>query len=143
MIFHLDCEPPKSTHQSNVRIFKGRNEKRYIGKSKIGKTAEASRLLARLLAPHAPSEPMTGPISLSVRWVYSYRVAEPQRNRGLDIPCDKRPDCDNLAKGLLDIMTSCGFWIDDGQISELCFGKYWGSTPGINIEINHINLNDE
>ena len=137
MEFFLSTSPPKSTHQQNVRIFKGAGDKRFIGKSKTGKAADASRLLNRLLAPHAPCQPLTGAIALSVRWVYGYRVAEPKRNRGADIPCDTRPDCDNLAKGLCDAMTSCGFWVDDGQISSLSFAKYWGPIPGIAIEITH------
>ena len=133
--FVIPCDPPKSTHQQNVRIFKKKNGKAFIGKSKTNKAARDRALLTELFREHAPASPLTGPLELFVRWTYPYRKAEPRKNRHAPKPCDKRPDCDNLAKGLQDVMTELGFWGDDGQIWALSFRKQWGVTPGIEVII--------
>jgi Holliday junction resolvase RusA-like endonuclease len=135
--FKIVCIPPKSTHQQNVRIFQ-RAGKCFIGKSTTNKAAQAESTLTALLRPHAPRTPLQGPLSLSVDWVYPYRKSEPKKNRSGYIPCDTRPDCDNISKGLQDIMTTLGYWVDDSQIARLTFSKYWGATPGIEISVGPI-----
>ena len=140
LAFSLRCIPPKSTHQQNVRIFQGKGGKRFIGKSKTNKAAQAEASLMTLLQPHAPLTPMQGALRLSVRWVYPYRKSEPKKNRLADIPCDTRPDCDNLTKGLCDVMTTLGFWQDDSQVAQLHFTKWWGETPGIEITVGGISI---
>ena len=139
--FKINCVPPKSTHQHNVRIFKNRNGKSFIGKSKTNKAAQAHATLLQLLHPYAPPAPLDGPLKLQVEWIYPYRKSEPKKNRYGSIPCNTRPDCDNLAKGLQDVMTSCGFWNDDSQIFQLDFSKWWGSIPGIGIVITEYERN--
>jgi hypothetical protein len=55
------------------------------------------------------------------------------------IPCDTRPDCDNLCKILFDAMTRLGFWGDDSQIADLRFVKCWGDTAGIGVMADEIS----
>jgi len=49
----------------------------------------------------------------------------------------KKPDCDNLAKAVLDALTQVGMWVDDAQIIKLSIDKLYttGATGcSINIE---------
>lgn len=50
-----------------------------------------------------------------------------------------RPDCDNLAKGMLDPMTKIGFWRDDAQVVDLRIVKRWGDVAGIYVEVEQID----
>ena len=137
--FFVTCIPPKSTQQHNVRIFRGKTGKAFIGKSKTNKAAQAQQHLAALLSPHAPEKPLDGPLSMTVTWSYPWRKSEPKKNRIAGArPCDTRPDVDNLTKGLCDTMTRCGFWNDDSQIAELTFRKNWADRPGIQIAISKL-----
>lgn len=136
--FFIGCIPPKGTHQQNVRIFKGKTGRSFIGRSKTNKAARDEQSLTQLLQPHAPDQPFQGPVTLQVTWDYPYRKSEPKKNRGRPIPCDTRPDCDNLMKGLCDIMTRLAFWNDDSQVADVSFRKRWNEVPGIAISISPI-----
>jgi Holliday junction resolvase RusA-like endonuclease len=51
----------------------------------------------------------------------------------------KRPDYDNLAKGLCDAMTKAGFWKDDGQISQALIVKvYDDRIPHTEVQVREL-----
>lgn len=135
--FHIDINPPKSTHQNQLKIYRSpRTGKAIIGKATKGNGAVAEATLKRVLKQHRPAKPHTGALALTVRWSYPYRKSEPKKNRLRAIPCDTRPDCDNLMKKLGDVMTKLEFWKDDAQIAEVTFRKEWSDSPGITITIS-------
>jgi Holliday junction resolvase RusA-like endonuclease len=47
-----------------------------------------------------------------------------------------RPDVDNCAKTIMDVLTKQGFWHDDSQVSCLILIKRSGWTPAIHVEIS-------
>jgi len=58
------------------------------------------------------------------------------------IPHAAKPDRDNLDKAVLDVLTTLGFWRDDGQISAGRIDKYYhakGDKPGARITIKRID----
>jgi Holliday junction resolvase RusA-like endonuclease len=66
--------------------------------------------------------------------------------------CEKKPDADNLAKAVLDALTSIRAWNDDAQVCSLVVFKYYESAkngsqkepPGCLIMIAEIiDLEDE
>ena len=135
--FFIQCIPPKSTHQSAMKIFQvgGRP---IMGKSKKGKKVEAE--LMSLLLPHRPEKPHSGAVRVEVDWVYPYRKSEPKKNLGKKIPCLTRPDCDNLMKFLGDCLERLGFFESgDAQISEVEFRKFYYEKSGIGIKISEVN----
>jgi Holliday junction resolvase RusA-like endonuclease len=137
--FRIDCIPPKSTHQASLRIMKRRDGTQFVGKMESGKGAQVKRDLIALLAEHRPAEPFAGPVELIVYWDYPWRKSEPKRNRALGVKwCDTRPDCDNLAKMLIDCMTRLGFWADDSQVARLSFSKRWANRPGIEVLMSEL-----
>ena len=91
--------------------------------------------------PHVPAQYIQGPISLTLCFVMKRPVALNGKkfNQGR-IPFDKRPDTDNLCKGLTDALV--GFWMDDSQITELHASKWYaakGEMPKIEVTIKPIN----
>jgi len=138
--FFTPCIPPKSTHQASLRILKRHDGTQFVGKFASSKGKRVESELMTLFMPHRPPAPMQGPLSLTVRWYYPWRKAEKKANRGKGfIPCDVRPDCDNLAKFVCDILTRLAFWNDDGQVAELNFLKGWSDKPGIRICIDSLS----
>jgi Holliday junction resolvase RusA-like endonuclease len=95
---------------------------------------------ARALAtPFAPPAPLTGPIRLLVDFVIA-RPKSMRRPVGFALHT-KRPDLDNLEKGLLDILSHSGFWLDDAQICDKHTRKVYaqaGGEPLIRIRICQI-----
>ena len=86
-----------------------------------------------------PKEPLTGPLSLSVLWLFpkgkSHKAGEWRVTR---------PDTDNLEKTLKDCMTHCGFWKDDAQVVREHVEKKWSEDPvGIEIEITELEVSED
>lgn len=136
MLFVLNIIPPRATHQSGQEILRGGWGKRRIGTKPGSKWETARRVLTAEILPHKPSYPAEGPLKLSVLWVWPWNShhTKAQKAKG-EIPCGKLPDCDNLNKGLQDVLTRLRFWNDDGQIADLHFRKRYGDRPRIEIEI--------
>ena len=135
--FRVSCIPPKATHQASARIMKRKDGTQFVGKFANSKGKKAQDDLMTLLSAHTPEVPMEGPLLLSIIYVYPWRKSEPKKNRVTGLKdCDTRPDCDNLAKMLQDVMTRLAFWNDDSQVSRLYFAKFWGDQPGITISVS-------
>jgi Holliday junction resolvase RusA-like endonuclease len=125
--FVLFCNPPKSTKQASLRFAKGRC---YHVKS----ANDNFKQLHDMVFPLRPLRPFDEPLTLKVKWVYPWRKSEPKKNRTLGIkPCDTRPDCDNLLKGLCDILQEAKYFSDDAKICDISFQKFWGDIPRIEI----------
>lgn len=138
--FRVDCVPPTATAQQKGAFVAG-GRVRFFTKAKVRRTES---LLAALLAPHAPAEPFDEAVAVRVDWTFPYRASERKAvvKAGLDVPHDRRPDLDNLGKALLDVMTSLGFWSDDGRIALLTTSKAWGRKPGIAVRIEPLTAAD-
>ena len=53
-------------------------------------------------------------------------------------PCDKKPDCDNIAKSVLDALNGLAYK-DDKQVSYLSVEKLYGPENKIEIDLEEIN----
>jgi len=136
--FSIHCIPPKSTHQAALRILKRPDGTQFVGKFATSKGKHAQNELMMLFTPHRPAVSFKGPLRLKIIWMYPYRKAEPKSRRQPYKPCDTRPDVDNLAKFIMDIMTRLGFYGDDGQVSELRFIKCWNKETGIAVTLEEL-----
>lgn len=135
MKFFVNCNPPTATAQEKkVALVKGR----VVFYEPSNLKAAKSQLTFHLLR-HRPKEPLKGPLSLTVLWLFpkgknhkdgSWRIT--------------RPDTDNLEKMLKDCMTRCGFWKDDAQVVKEYVEKKWSENPvGIEIEIVELEGKDD
>jgi Holliday junction resolvase RusA-like endonuclease len=132
--FFIPCIPPSTTSQQKGAFSLKTGGVRFYTKAK---NKAAGNLYAALLMPHVPGKPLLGPLCVLVEFVLPWRKTEKKavRKTFMLYPCATRPDCSNRIKQLEDVMTSLGFWEDDGQISSLSVRKMYGNSPGIGISI--------
>lgn len=135
LIFFCPGIPPKATAQGKG-VFMAGGKPRFFEK-KAQKAAGAT--LHAMLLPHRPSKPFDGPLRVSVTFLLPWRKTEKKaiRVRGR-YPVAVRPDLDNYFKKLGDVMSTLGFWHDDGQIADLHLAKAYSDEPGISISISEI-----
>ena len=129
----LDIVPPTATaQQKGVFVRNGRAH--FFTKAKV---RDAEDFLAAMLAPHAPAEPLRGPVYFQARWCFPYRKSEPKRvtNAGREIAHTVRPDLDNLEKSLLDVLTRLRYMEDDSQIFLKSTAKVLGPKPYLAIAL--------
>lgn len=134
--FFISCIPPKATsQQKGESVIGGR-----IVHFKKAHVKRAENDLVSLLIAYRPADLpdySTGALAVSVSLTYPYRKSERKAlvKAQAVIPCDKRPDVDNLVKMIMDGLTRCAYWGDDGQVARLLIEKQWGPRPGIAITI--------
>jgi len=51
-----------------------------------------------------------------------------------------RPDLDNLAKQVLDVLESAGFYDDDGQIADLHLRDFYADDDGVQVLIEELPI---
>ena len=86
----LDIVPPTATaQQKGVYVQNGRA--RFFTKQKV---RDAEDFLAAMLAPHAPDDPLVGPLFFQARWCFPYRKSEKKSvtKVGREVPHTTRPD---------------------------------------------------
>lgn len=135
--FWIPCNPPKGTYQSGKTLLKRADGKMFIGRSKSGRVLRDT--LYSLFVEHVPPAPLDGPLSLSIKYAYPFRKTEKKAfiKRGWRWN-DKRPDADNLAKQVQDVMGRLNFFRDDGEIARLTVEKIWSDSPGIGVRIEQL-----
>lgn len=113
-------------------------------------TAEGWKSAVALAAkPHLPPEPIAAPVFVTMDFFFArpkshFRTgkrAGELRDGAPDLYTSK-PDVDNLAKAVLDAMTTIGFWRDDAQVWNLSVSKnYVGESyvgygrPGVQVSV--------
>lgn len=135
----IRCNPPKTTMQSATRIFKTKEGRMFIGKTDKAKSVKQE--LMALLMPYVPEKPFDKPLKVTIEWGYPYLKTVRKRDLGKLIPATTRPDIDNLEKGLFDILTRLGFWVDDSIVWDLRFRKFYSDVAGIGIKIEESEKN--
>ena len=112
-----------------------------------GKASYPSRSLSlaraswqALLEKHAPPEPLDGPLKIRVRLYYHVKKTK-------DMEVDyktTRPDGVNILKLIEDIMTKCGYWHDDAQLSvEEVHRLVWPGEETVDIRVERLEAKDE
>lgn len=123
--FELE-ENPKGTAQMKGTSFQGgrihhyeKKEVKFTRNMYHLKIVSAAGGLAKL--PH-----FDGAVSCSVTFFYSIK----QRKKW-GLPKTSKPDCDNMVKLLLDVMTGLHIWDDDSQVAHLEVSKFYAEKPAI------------
>ena len=80
---------------------------------------------------HQPKEPWTGPIDVTAD-VYFRRPQRLCRKKDIQTRFrhENKPDRDNVDKVILDVLTACGFWVDDCQVCDGPVRKWWCALQG-------------
>jgi crossover junction endodeoxyribonuclease RusA len=133
--FHLPIVPPKATSQGK-RLCIVAGKPMFFAKKEH---QQAENDLMTLCLQHRPETPMQGPVSLEVVFTFPWRKSESKKR--LAEPWawnDTRPDLDNMAKLIGDVLTKCGFYRDDSQVAMLYLKKRWGHEVGITIGLEEL-----
>jgi Holliday junction resolvase RusA-like endonuclease len=96
-------------------------------------TAEGWKSCIAIAArPHLPPKPLEGPLSVDLNFFFrrpkihfkgqTLRAEAPRYHT-------RTPDADNLAKAVLDALTTLGMWHDDAQVADLVVRKWYVSAP--------------
>jgi len=91
-----------------------------------------------------PEQPIVGPIAVEMHFRMP-RPASHYTKKGIVKPnaaewCETKPDCDNLAKAVLDVLTNSQFWRDDSQVVHVTVIKVYATDrpAGASIQIRAI-----
>lgn len=136
--FFLPMHPPTVTHHAKQlhAYMKGGKPCAVLHDSPELKDARSK--LHAALAPHAPTEPMSGPVRLVVKWCFAAdgRYADGAWKTS-------KPDTDNLEKALKDEMTRLHFWRDDAQVAIEIAEKFWSDVPGIFVRVEMLSAKED
>ena len=130
MEFFINMNPPTATAQmKQVRVV--HNKPMFYDPPAV---KDARQALTAYLAPHKPTEPLEGALSLRTLWLFPKGKAHKHGEWRTT-----KPDTDNLQKLLKDCMTAVGFWKDDAQVVREIVEKRWSDEPcGIYIEVQQL-----
>lgn len=125
--------PPTGQRRARSRVIAG-----HARTYKDPKQATEESRLAGLLFAHKPGLPLQGAICLQIRAFLPVPVSKSGKWKksaldGKIRPCVK-PDLDNLAKNILDVMNGV-FFADDRQVVYLAVEKWYGYPARWEIEI--------
>lgn len=120
---------PTTTHQQKkVRVVNGKPQFYEPDSLKDARTKYMS-----LLSAHKPDQKISGPIRLTVKWLF------PMTQKSINGQYKtSKPDTDNLNKLLKDCMTELGFWNDDAQVASEIIEKFWANTVGIYVKVEQL-----
>ena len=114
--------PPRTTHQSALRVLKTRSGRYFIGKAtRQGPLSGFLKHLGFLLAEAKPQDPIGTPVRVTLHWVFE-RPKCRSKTQGLS-PCQTKPDLDNACKTVLDTLTAARWVRDDVIVSTLVLHK--------------------
>lgn len=130
MMFFLPINPPRVTAQQKKVAISKTGKPVFYRPSRL---KEAEIQIETELRKHAPKTLLTGPLRLTVCWIF-----RTQNKRLQGTWKETRPDTDNLEKMLKDVMTHTGYWKDDAQVCMEVVLKAWGADPGILIGIDRL-----
>lgn len=132
----IPCDPPKKTHQQELRVGITNNGKARMYTHK----GLRNTWLALLMSVDRPPSPLEGPILLDIEVTWPWLVKDKKaRATAKMIPHDQKPDWENMAKGLCDAMTTAGWWNDDKQVYAARVVQWRGDVPGVIISAESVD----
>lgn len=128
LAFELDLAPPTHTaQQKGVRAVVGADGRAFAVHFTRPEIRRIERAYSVALRPHAPREPLRGPVAVSFGFYY----AAPQTGRAAMKRAGvamrrkvTKPDVDNVSKSAVDALTKAGFFADDCAVALLHVEKY-------------------
>jgi Holliday junction resolvase RusA-like endonuclease len=136
--FTIHGEPPTQTHQARLRAFRIGKHCRIVKAKPDAKTNVFQTSLRQSLdqLTSLRGKPLfLGPVHLTIYFEFPYLKSH--KANGSRIPKVSRPDLDNMAKTVLDVLCEAGAFKDDSQVVKLEMFKTYGPTPMVQITLAH------
>lgn len=119
--FRLDIAPPRMTaQQKGERAVVDADGRAFVLHYRKREIVRIEQAYLAALRPHAPREPLRGPVGVSFGYYYpaTKEAATAMRRAGVAMMrMTSKPDVDNIGKNLLDCMTRAGFFADDAAVA--------------------------
>lgn len=99
------------------------------------------QLLTLMINQQTPREPLAGPVSVHLVFYGSRPKSLMTKKANPDeMPDLRKPDVDNLAKAVMDVMKNCGVYNDDAQVWSLVVKKRYVMKdsergPGVYLQV--------
>lgn len=138
----IPCIPPKTSHHhKKVFVKYGRDGVAHAAQADRPELNQARGDWLTMLMPHAPLAPLGPPIALLLEFTWPWRASDSKRARLLGrIPCTVKPDADNMAKTLTDVLVMAGFLAHDAEVTDLTVRKWIGNRPGLRLVMATLEL---
>ncbi|WP_052362270.1 RusA family crossover junction endodeoxyribonuclease [Geminisphaera colitermitum] len=149
IVFFVSGDPKG---QPRPRAFARRVGNKFVARVFDAGTAEGWKSRIAVAAKSlTPAQPYTDPVRVRLHFFFPRPKAHFRTGKNAHLMRDDapsyhiaKPDCDNLAKAVLDAMTQLGgWWGDDQQVASLAVCKSYVSTiqlhPGVNISVSQCN----
>lgn len=127
MIYAIKCIPMGAVRMTRAGKFTSDSAKRYLKYKKS--------VALQLLSQHK-KDPFDA--ALEVEVIFRLPIPESIRNHTNPFQLHtKKPDIDNLIKGLFDAANGI-IWVDDNRVSSMIVKKVYSNNPGIHLEVKPI-----
>ncbi len=121
------------------RVVMPRTGKPFVAHHPDPKTKRNAQALEALCLPYVPAKPLEGPLQLEMFVNYPWRKSESKKRRASAWqPKDTKPDADNIAKQVCDVLEGMGFFANDAQISDLRVSKGWAARAELEVTITEL-----
>lgn len=99
---------------------------------------EYKKYVKLLASQNRPHTPIDGPVSLKLV-IYRPLLKSMSKKKKAEAVAGtfrpiKKPDVDNVAKGIMDAMTGI-IWQDDKQVVSLQVSKYYSEQPRVEVQV--------
>lgn len=127
----------KQKQADRSRVVTTKTGKAFIHHYQSAEVKANAQALVTLCAKHRPEIPILGPVSLDLTVCIPWRKGDSKRLRAKGPAwADTKPDVDNTAKQMLDVLQSAGFFYNDSQVASLLIRKIRGGRCGVRVLID-------
>ena len=117
--------PSATAQEKGYKVIRGKVKDKVVTYEKE-KVKQVRQLYQSYLCHHIPDKPIDGAVLVQIDFIYHKDDLDGNYQYKTT-----KPDVDNMAKLLIDVMTDCKYWHDDGQVAKLLLSKYWAKNQSI------------
>ena len=133
--------PPRGQARSRHRTVTTKAGRTFSTAYKATEQKKDEDKLLALLFEHRPPRPLKGPLRLDIVAYLPIPASYSKKKRDAALSCELmptvKPDIDNVAKHVIDVMTGV-FYDDDKQFVKVLLEKMYGEVPRYEITIGYL-----
>lgn len=134
MRFKIDITPMGAVRMTTRGKFVKKNAKKYL---------QYKEAIRWTIKQQFKGKPIDGAVGVTV-WFYMPMPETWSKKKKAEMVNryhTKKPDIDNLIKGLFDALNNL-IWVDDNRVVDMTVFKVYGEKPGIEIEVEEVEERD-